>query len=453
MTDRVATILLAAGQGQRMHSSLPEALHPLAGKPMIEYSLQAAAALGPELPIVVVGHGAEAVQKALGERARFVYQEAQPGAAHAVQMTAAWLAGKVDLVLVTCADLPLLRVETLQGLVEAQKHNPGPLSLLTVRSVGKNDLGRVIRGADGRVQAVAEQGQALPEVLAGSELNAGVFCMAGGWLWDALARLPVSPGGETSLAGLVELAVSDGLAVATLGVEDTEEALAVTDRVRLAEAEAIMRRRINTAHMLAGVTLINPESTYIESGVQIGVDTVVWPNTYLRGDTVIGRGCVIGPNTIMEDCQVGDDCAILAAVMEKAILEDGVDMGPFARLRKGAHLAKGVHMGNFGEVKNSYLGPGTKMGHFSYIGDATLGEDVNIGAGTVTCNFDGVNKHPTEIGDHAFIGSDTMLVAPVKIGAGAHTGAGTVVTHDVPPGETVVGVPSRPFRKQDPGDH
>jgi bifunctional UDP-N-acetylglucosamine pyrophosphorylase/glucosamine-1-phosphate N-acetyltransferase len=289
--------------------------------------------------------------------------------------------------------------------------------------------------------------------LSGAELNAGVFCIAADWLWGALQRLPVSASGEYYLTGLVELAAADGLAVETLCVEDAQEALGVNDRVRLAEAEAIMRRRINATYMLAGVTIVNPDQTYIEASVQIGADTTIWPNTYLRGKTMIGRGCTIGPNTIMQDCQVGNDCTILAAVMECAIVDDGVDMGPFAHLRKNAHLGKGVHMGNFGEVKNSYLGPGTKMGHFSYLGDVTIGEDVNIGAGTITCNFDGVHKNPTEIGDRAFIGSDTMLVAPVKIGEGAHTGAGAVVTHDVPPGETVVGVPARPLRKQDKGDH
>lgn len=208
-----------------------------------------------------------------------------------------------------------------------------------------------------------------------------------------------------------------------------------------------MRQRINQTHMLAGVTIIDPASTYIEPGVRIGCDTVVWPNTYLRGRTVIGEGCIIGPNTLAEDTTVGDCCEILATVMEGAVVEDNVGIGPFARLRKGAHLCKGVHMGNFGEVKDSTLGPGTKMGHFSYIGNATIGPDVNIGAGTITCNFDGVHKNPTEIGEGAFIGSDTMLVAPVKIGARSRTGAGAVVTKDVEPDTLVVGVPARPIKK------
>ena len=453
MTDRFATVILAAGQGKRMHSNLPKALHPLAGRPMIQHLLKTAAALSSEPPYVVVGYGHEAVRKAVGEGACFVYQEPQLGTAHALQMAAPLLAGKVDLVLVLYGNVPLLRVETLQRLVDVQKHNRGPLSLLTMMGDETSDQGRVVRGADGRVRAVVEKDLASAEVLAGRELAAGAFCMAGAWLWDALTRLPVSPAGEYLLTGLAELAASDGLAVETLCLPDAQEGLGINDRVRLAEAEAIIRRRINTAHMLAGVTILNPDQTYIDEGVQIGADTTLWPNTYLRGNTVIGWGCRIGPNTIMQDSHIGNDCTILNAVLECAVLEDDVDMGPFAHLRKGAHLAKGVHMGNFGEIKNSYLGPGTKMGHFSYIGDATIGEEVNIGAGTVTCNFDGVRKHPTEIGNKAFIGSDTMLVAPVKIGEGAHTGAGTVVTHDVPPGETVVGVPSRPLRKQDKGDH
>jgi bifunctional UDP-N-acetylglucosamine pyrophosphorylase/glucosamine-1-phosphate N-acetyltransferase len=217
--------------------------------------------------------------------------------------------------------------------------------------------------------------------------------------------------------------------------------------VHLAEASLLLRERINQAWMLAGVTLIDPSTTYIETSVSLGIDTVIWPNTHLRGATQIGENCDIGPNTIIQSTKIGDGCKVRASVLEQAEVEDGVDIGPFAHLRKGAHLASGVHMGNFGEVKNSYLGPGTKMGHFSYIGDATIAEDVNIGAGTITCNFDGKQKHPTVIEEGVFIGSDTMLVAPIKIGKGARTGAGSVVTKDVPPHTLAVGVPARPIRK------
>jgi bifunctional UDP-N-acetylglucosamine pyrophosphorylase/glucosamine-1-phosphate N-acetyltransferase len=204
-----------------------------------------------------------------------------------------------------------------------------------------------------------------------------------------------------------------------------------------------MRQRINNKWMLEGVTLLDPTLVFIDATVEIGQDTVVYPNTYLQGATVIGRRCRLGPNTIVRDSVIGDGCVIEASVVEGAVLEEGVDVGPFSHLRPGAHLAKGVHVGNFGEVKNSYLGPGTKMGHFSYLGDATVGKDVNIGAGTITCNYDGQRKHPTIIEDGAFIGSDTMLVAPVRVGAGAKIGAGSVVTHDIPPGSIAYGVPAR----------
>ena len=278
-------------------------------------------------------------------------------------------------------------------------------------------------------------------------MNVGAYCFSAGWLWPALQRIPLSAKGEYYLTDTVELAAKDGLPVQALVSDDLTEVIGINTRVHLAEAEAAMRRRINSAHMLAGVTIVNPGVTYIDQDVRIGADTVIWPNTYLRGKTVIGSGCSIGPNTIAEDTSIGDGCEILATVMEEAVVEDNVSIGPFARLRKGAHLCSGVHLGNFGEVKESTLGPGTKMGHFSYIGNASIGADVNIGAGTITCNYDGVRKNPTEIGEGAFIGSDTMLVAPVKVGAHAKTGAGAVVTKDVEANTLVVGVPARPIRK------
>ena len=295
--------------------------------------------------------------------------------------------------------------------------------------------------------AIVEEAQATPAQLAIHELNVGAYCFRDDWLWPALNRVKISPKGEYYLTDLVEIAVAEGQVVQALVAEDLEETIGINTRVHLSEAEAILRKRINTAWMEAGVMMIDPASTYIDTSVQIGRDTVIWPNTYLHGSTVIGEDCKIGPNSIIVDTKVGNRCKILASVLEKAELEDGVDMGPFARLRKGAHLAEGVHMGNFGEVKDSYVGPGSKMGHFSYIGNATIGKDVNIGAGTITCNYDGKHKHPTEIGDNVFIGSDTMLVAPVKIGAGARTGAGAVVTKDIDADTTVVGVPARPLHQ------
>lgn len=439
-------VILAAGQGTRMRSALPKVLHNLAGKPLIFHVLQAVSGLSDEPPVLVVGDGADAVRQMAGGQVRFAVQEEQLGTAHALRQAEPLLRGQGDAVLVTYADMPLLRAATFQRLVETQRTNPGPITMLTLESSDSRGFGRVVRGADGSVQAIVEEAQATPAQLAIRELNVGVYCFDAAWLWDALQRVPLSPKGEYYLTETVGLAAAQGLPVQALTLEDPDEAIGVNTRVHLAEAEAALRRRINTEWMLSGVTIVDPTSTYIEVGVEIGRDTVIWPGTYLHGETRIGEGCTIGPNTIVRDSMVGNGCTLLASVLEGAVVEDDVDMGPYCHLRKGAHLASGVHLGNFGEVKSSYLGPGTKMGHFSYIGDATIGANVNIGAGTITCNFDGQRKNPTEVGDDVFIGSDTMLVAPVKLGEGSRTGAGAVVTHDVPPHTLVVGVPARPLR-------
>lgn len=453
---KITAVILAAGQGTRMNSDLPKVLHPVCGVPMIAHSLAAVKAASSETPVVIIGHGAEAVREFLGEKAFCVVQDPQLGTGHAVQQAESILRGKTDLVLVTYADMPLLRPETIKGLVETQKANKGPLTMLTVSAADPRGFGRVVRAPGGSVQAIIEEAAATEEQLSIHELNVGAYCFSADWLWEALHKIKVSPRagngtttqkGEYYLTDTVALAVQAGLTVQALVSDDLVETIGINTRVHLAEAELAMRQRINRAHMLAGVTIVDPASTYIEPGIKIGRDTVIWPNTYLRGKTVIGEGCVIGPNTIAEDTTVGDCCEILAAVMEGAVVEDNVGIGPFARLRKGAHLCKGVHVGNFGEVKDSTLGPGTKMGHFSYIGNATIGDNVNIGAGTVTCNYDGVHKNQTEIGEDVFIGSDTMLVAPVKIGARSRTGAGAVVTKDVEPDTLVVGVPARPIKK------
>jgi bifunctional UDP-N-acetylglucosamine pyrophosphorylase/glucosamine-1-phosphate N-acetyltransferase len=444
---KLASIVLAAGRGTRMKSSLPKVLHQVCGRPMIHYAINAAKMSGAEKTVLVVGHGAEEVQNYLGERVIYALQQEQLGTGHAVQSALPAISEDYDTILVTYGDMPLLTEGTLQKLLQTQAKNSGPLSMVTMISEDPKGFGRIMRGMDGSVVAIVEEVECTPEQLSIQELNVGAYCFDAKWLWQALKRLPLSPKGEYYLTDVIGIAVQDGLRVDALTVTDNQEALGINTRVHLAEAESVMRQRILENLMLEGVTVIDPASTYVESSVRIGMDTILQPNTFLRGDTVIGENCVIGPNTIITDCQVGNRCVILAAVMDKAIVEDGVDMGPFARLRKGAHLGPGVHMGNFGEVKDSYLGAGTKMGHFSYIGNATIGKDVNIGAGTITCNYDGEKKHPTVIGDRVFIGSDTMLVAPLTIEEDAKTGAGAVVTHNVAAGEVVVGVPAKPIRK------
>lgn len=443
---KISAILLAAGQGTRMKSRLPKVLHRVAGQPMIEHALRAARAASTETPVVVIGHGAELVRQTV-KGVEFALQSEQLGTAHAVRQAEPLLRGKTDLLIVCYADMPLLRAESLQRLVETQKTNDGPMTMMTVIADDPRGFGRIVRSEQGDVQAIVEEAQATPDQLNIKELNVGAYCFRADWLWDALTRIPVSPKGEYYLTDTVEIAVRDGLPVRAITIDDLDEAIGINTRVHLAEAEVIMRQRINRTHMLAGVTLIDPNSTYIEAGVTIGQDTVIWPNTYLHGQTEIGENCQIGPNTIVRDSKIGNRCKVLASVLEGAMLEDDVDMGPFARLRKGAHLGRGVHMGNFGEVKDSYLGPGVKMGHFSYIGNAQIGANTNIGAGTITCNYDGKKKHPTEIGADVFIGSDTMLVAPVTLGDRARTGAGAVVTKDVPADSLAVGVPARVIKK------
>jgi len=444
---KLTAVILAAGHGTRMRSSLAKVLHPLAGKPLIEYSLEAVKDLSDDTPVVIIGHDADNVRETVGSRARFVMQEQQLGTAHAVLSAEPILVGKTDLILVTSADMPLLTANTLDKLVQVQRENSGPITMLTLHNKQSRGFGRIIRDGGGAVLAIVEEAQANSDQLSIEELNAGVYCFRANWLWDALRRIEVSPKGEYYLTDTVAVAVMEGQRVQSLSLNDSSEAIGINNRVHLAEAERVLQDRINFSWMIAGVTIKDPETVYIDADVHIGQDTVLLPNTHLRGSTVIGEGSIIGPNTIVEDTKIGNNCKVFASVLEGALLENHVEIGPFGHLRKGAHLCEGVHMGNFGEVKNSRLSPGVKMGHFSYIGDAQIGENVNIGAGTITCNFDGTRKHPTEIGADAFIGSSTMLVAPLIIGERARTGAGSVVTHDVPADTVVVGVPARPMDK------
>jgi len=444
---KMIAIILAAGQGTRMHSILPKVLHPLAGKPLIMYSVENALQITGEKPLVVVGHGAEEVKKVIGEQAIFVEQNPPLGTGHAVLQAAPYLQGKEDLALVIAADMPLFRLETLKKMVEMQTQNSGPITLASIGGTESRGFGRVIRNTQGDVLAVIEEAQATPEELAIQEYNSSVYCFNAQWLADNLIRIPLSPKGEYYLTDMVGIAIQDGLSVKALKLSDNSEAIGINTRLHLAEAEAILRQRINRQWMNAGITLIDPQTTYIETDVTLGMDTVIYPNTVIQGKTTIGENCFLGPNTIIRESVIGKRCKVFSSVVEKALLEDDVDIGPYGHLRSGAHLAQGVHMGNFGEVKNSYLGPGSKMGHFSYLGDATLGSKVNVGAGTITCNYDGEKKHPTEVGDNVFLGSDTMLVAPVKIGDGGRTGAGAVVTKDIPEDSLAVGVPAHVIRK------
>ncbi|MDA8218310.1 MAG: bifunctional UDP-N-acetylglucosamine diphosphorylase/glucosamine-1-phosphate N-acetyltransferase GlmU [Dehalococcoidales bacterium] len=439
-----AAVILAAGQGTRMKSKLQKVLHPVAGKPMVEHVLEAVAEAGVAEAVLVVGRGAAQVYERLGDRVRYVEQGEQLGTGHAALQARATLADRAETILVLCGDTPLIQAATLRALLDVHRSRRPAITMLTARATDPTGYGRIVRDDRGQVRGIVEEASASVEQKAIGEVNSGIYCFRGSWLWSHLDRLEVSPKGEYYLTDLVGMAAAEGEPIEAVVIADPLEAAGINDRVQLAEAERVMRRRVRERLMRAGVTMIDPATCYVDATVAVGRDTVLQPNTTLRGLTVIGEDCEIGPGTLIEDTRVGDRCRIVASVLEGATLEDDVVMGPFSRLRPGAHLAKGVEMGNFGEVKKSYIGPGTKMHHFSYVGDATFGADVNIGAGTITCNYDSETKKKNEtvVEDEVGLGSDTMLVAPVRIGARSTTGAGSVVTHDLPADSVAYGVPA-----------
>ncbi len=462
-----ASVVLAAGKGTRMRSTLPKVLHQAAGLPLITYVLNAIEAIpttsvfAPLLtrtsghrPIVVVGYGAELVEATFGDRCLYAVQEEQLGTGHAV-LAAREAVDTLDplpqTVLVCYGDTPLISSEILARVLVEHLTSQATLTFLTAITEQPSDFGRVVRDAGGRVHEIVEVKRATEEQKRIREINSGVYCFERDWLWSALQTLPRNAAGEYYLTDLVGMASAQGCTIATVS-GSFDETIGINDRVQLATVEHLLRQRVLERHMYAGVTIIDPATTYIDADVEIGTDTVILPATMITGKTRIGSACRIGPGTTIDQSILGDDCIVRNSVLEETTFEDGVRIGPFSHCRPGAYLARDVRMGNFGEVKNSYIGAETDMHHFSYIGDATVGEHVNIAAGTITCNYDGVQKNHTHIGDGAFIGSDTMLVAPVTVGEYAVTGAGSVVNRDVPPGAVVVGVPARVLRTRQPLD-
>jgi len=426
-----------------MRSALPKVLHPVLGRPMVLYAVESARAVSDLTPVLVVGHGMEAVCQVIGDAATPVEQREQLGTGHATQQARATLEGQADEVMVIYGDMPLLTPQTLHRVIAARREHGAPLSILTVMTEDPRGFGRVVRSEAGRALRIVEEADASPEERAIRELNAAVYAFDAGWLWSHLPQLPLQDSGEVYLTDLVGIAADSGYPAVAVKAEDPVEVLVINTRVHLAEAEAALRWRVNRRWMESGVTIVDPATTYIETEVRIGQDTVIRPNTHLRGQTVVGTRCEIGPNSMIIGSRLGDDCRVVASFVEEAVMEDGSDAGPFSHLRRGAHLGAGAHVGNFGELKSATLGAGAKMGHFGYLGDAEVGERANVGAGTITCNFDGQQKHRTIIGKDAFIGSDTMLVAPIQVGEGAKTGAGSVVTRDVPDGALAYGTPAR----------
>jgi bifunctional UDP-N-acetylglucosamine pyrophosphorylase / glucosamine-1-phosphate N-acetyltransferase len=445
------SIILAAGLGTRMRSPRAKMLHTLAGKPMLAWVAEACRQATDRVPTIVIGPDQDGVKASVAE-AVWVVQDERLGTGHAVRQAAPTLTDHHGDVLIANGDLPLLTANTMRQLIAAHQSGRHVLTLLTVVAQDPRGFGRILRNAHGEPTSIVEEAQATPEQLASRELNAGLYCVRADWLWDHLEHIPRSPKGEYYLTDLVELAVGEGNPVGWIEVADAREAVGINTQAHLAEAEAILRQRINRRWMEFGVTLQDPSTAYIDAQAELSPGAMILANTHIQGASRIGPGTCLGPNAVVRDTVIGSDCLIIASILEEAEVGDRVEIGPFGHLRSGARLQDDVHMGNFGEVKNSTLGPGVKMGHFSYLGDAEVGAETNIGAGTITCNFDGQRKNPTHIGHDAFIGSDTMLVAPVRIGDGARTGAGSVVTKDVADHSLAVGMPARVVRRLEDDD-
>lgn len=441
----VEVIILAAGQGTRMRSSLPKVLHPLAGKPMLVRVLDTLAAAGFDAPTVVAGFGAEQVAQVVGDRARLVRQELQHGTGDAARVGLEALPGQHALVVVVHGDEPLIPADAYRRMLDLQREHNAAVVLLTTRVADTRGFGRVLR-REGLPTALVQEADLTPEQRTVNEVNLGAYVFDAAFLRAALPRLqPHPPKDEYYLTDVVAAAVAGGRTVAALEIPGGEAVMGINDLVQLEEATQALYRATNRRLMAHGVTVVDSASTFVDEEASIAADTVLHPFTIICGPTMIGRGCQIGPGARISRSTIGNDCRVVDSTLDDAWVGDGVSIGPYARLRQGAHLDAGVEIGNFAEVKNATLAGGTKMHHFSYVGDAQIGVGVNIGAGTVTVNYDGVTKHRTTIGDHAFIGSGSMLRAPVTIGARAKTGTGAVVTHDVPAGVVVVGVPARPL--------
>lgn len=429
---KLKTLILAAGKGTRMKSDMPKVIHKVNGIPMITKIIDTLSGLNPEENILILGHKKEEVLKVVGENCDYVLQTEQLGTGHAVIQAKEKLEGYDGDVMILCGDTPLLRESTLKSLYEYHKESGAVTTILTSIYENPFGYGRIVK-EDGLVKAIVEEKEASEEIKKIKEVNAGVYCFNSKELFKALDKIDNNnEKGEYYLTDVIGIQVSENKKVQSFILEDKMEILGVNSKVELTQAGKVLRDRKNRELMEEGVILIDPETTYVEESVKVGRDTVLYPGVVLQGKTVIGENCEIIGNSRIIDSVLGNNIRVESSVIEKSILEDGVTMGPFAHIRPKSLLKEKVHIGNFVEVKKSTLEKGVKAGHLTYLGDAQVGENTNIGAGTITCNYDGVNKFKTVIGKDAFIGSDSMLVAPVNIGEKALIGAGSVITKDVP---------------------
>lgn len=432
MTNTYA-IVLAAGQGTRMQSELYKVLHPVCGKSMVAHVIDNIRILGADRIVTIVGHGAEMVEETLGEKSDYVLQDKQLGTAHAVQQAERLIGNLSGTTLVVCGDTPLIRPETMQALIEHHNKLGAKATILTAIADDPTGYGRIIRGDDGQVLRNVEQKDATLEEQNVIEINTGTYCFDNRALFASLQKVKNDNSqGEYYLPDVIGILRSEAALVSAYVTEDFSETLGINDRVVLSKAEAVMRGRIAEKHMRNGVTITNPESTYISADAVIGKDTTLQPGTMIEGNTVIGEKCVIGPNSQIVDSLIGEGSTVHSSVILSSEVGKNTAIGPFAHIRPDSSLGNNVKVGNFVEVKKSNLGDGSKAAHLSYIGDANIGSGVNLGCGTIIVNYDGKKKHVTTIEDDAFIGCNSNLIAPVSIGKGAYVAAGSTISKNVP---------------------
>jgi bifunctional UDP-N-acetylglucosamine pyrophosphorylase/glucosamine-1-phosphate N-acetyltransferase len=435
--DNLAVIILAAGKGKRMRSGLVKVLHPLLGRPMLSYPLEVSLEhLQAEKTVVVVGHQAEQIQNAFSDpRITFVQQNEQLGTGHAVLMTEPIIGDFKGTVLILSGDTPLITVKTLTEMVQHHQHEGAAITLLTAHREDPTGYGRVIRLSSGKVRKIVEEKDATKRERGVMEVNTGIYCMQAAFLFQVLGTVRSDNAqGEYYLPDIVEIARRKKQRVSTFPARDPVEVMGINTRAELAKAEEILAERVRQHWMAEGVSIQDTSSVYIEPTVSIARDTAIYPNCYLRGKTTIGEGCRIGPQVEIVDSQIGNHVQIrFCTMITESRIADDVIIGPFSHLRPQCEVEKEAKIGNFVEVKKSRIGPGTKVNHLAYIGDSEVGVGVNVGAGTITCNYDGLHKHRTIIEDGVFVGSNAALVAPVRVGTGAVIGAGTTITKDVPP--------------------
>ncbi|OIJ20524.1 UDP-N-acetylglucosamine diphosphorylase/glucosamine-1-phosphate N-acetyltransferase [Anaerobacillus alkalidiazotrophicus] len=432
MNNRFA-VILAAGQGTRMKSRLYKVLHSVCGKPMVQHVVDQVSQIGVEETVVVVGHGAEKVKEQLGNGVTYVLQEEQLGTGHAVMQSESLLKDKDGVTMVLCGDTPLITKETMEELLNYHEELGAKATILTAEANNPTGYGRIVRDQCGVVKKIVEQKDASEEELLITEINTGTYCFDNKALFEVLKLVGNNNAqGEYYLPDVIEILQKKNQLIAAYQTSSFDETLGVNDRVALSNAEEIMKKRINEMHMRNGVTLIDPQNTYIEADVTIGRDTIILPGTMVKGKTIVGEDCQIGPNTELNDSSIGNQTFIKQSVVSNSEIGNHVTIGPFAHIRPESQIGDEVKIGNFVEVKKSKFGKASKASHLSYIGDADIGNDVNLGCGSITVNYDGINKHLTKVEDGAFIGCNSNLIAPVTIGVNAYVAAGSTITHDVP---------------------